>query len=178
MAVPSLTTFADKAFISDGNASVTPLASTVIFTGDSEDVSQFSSITVNIFTDQDSATKGIKLQFSTDATNWTSSEIDEYDASVDTEGKTYLLTVEARYFRVVFANGATAQTEFRLQSIYNVRKSGKLNVGVVDIEDTDILAKLEINNSTLKSIKCTNENILVELKKLNTIMSEIGDIDE
>lgn len=107
---------AQSGFISSNNSSTTVLAGAAVFTGVSEDVSGYQSITVTAFANQVSAAGGLSLQFSPDNVNWDTSHT--YTVSVSAP-RTVTEQVYARYFRVVYTNGATTQTAFRLQTIYN-----------------------------------------------------------
>jgi hypothetical protein len=87
-----------------------------VFTGTSEDVSAYSSIIVNVFADQASATDGLSLQQSSNGTNWDNLDVFTIPAST---GKAFFVPVQAKFFRVVYTNGGVANTAFRLQTIYN-----------------------------------------------------------
>lgn len=107
--------FAQPGFLSAKNSSSTPLGGNAVFTGTSEEVLPFKSVGIFVFTDQASATSGLSLQFSTDATNWDLS----YTATVSAStSKSLSIPVQARYFRLVYTNGAVAQGSFRLQTIF------------------------------------------------------------
>jgi hypothetical protein len=98
-----------------GNSSTVALAASGVFTGTAFDVTGFASINVNVFANVDSATSGLAVQFSTDGTNWDHSHSTTYTAGT---GKGYIFNAEYRYARVVYTNGATLQTTFRLQTIF------------------------------------------------------------
>jgi hypothetical protein len=87
-----------------------------VFTGTGEDVSDYASITVSLIASHASATDGLALQQSHDNTNW--DYVDNYTLSAAT-GKQYAQQVSARYFRIVYTNGGTNQTSFRLQTIFH-----------------------------------------------------------
>lgn len=99
-----------------GNSTVTPLGGGATFTGTSIDVQGYTNVVVNVTADVDSATDGIKLQFSPDNTNWASSEEFTFDQSAVPD-RMFQSGVMGQYFRVVFVNGAGAQGTFRLQSV-------------------------------------------------------------
>ena len=97
------------------NSSSTPLGISGVFTGTATDVLEFSAITVNIDSDEDSAADGIQLQLSSDGTNWDSSRDFTYTAA--NNGSAFQLATVAQFFRVVYTNGGTGQGTFRLQTI-------------------------------------------------------------
>ena len=74
--------------------------------------SRYSYITVLVYADQNSAasaTAGVALEFSSDGTNWDDSQVNSFTAgsSAPNAGQTYGSAVRAKYFRVVYTNGAS-----------------------------------------------------------------------
>ena len=97
------------------NSSTTPLAANGVFTGAAFNVTGYVAINVNVKSDVPSATGGIKVEFSPDGTNWDHSHSTTYTAAT---GVGYIFNVEYKFARVVYTNGATPQTYFRLLSIF------------------------------------------------------------
>lgn len=101
------------AVVSAGNSSTTPLAGGASFTGTSVDLTgtSFTSIQVQSIADKVGT---VQIQFSTDNTNWdhtiTGTAAVASSASIATG-------IHGRYARVVYVNGAQAQTYFRLQTL-------------------------------------------------------------
>lgn len=114
-----------NSLVSTVNSTTANLASNATFTGTSEDVSEYSTVMVTIFTDQVSATDGFSFQFSSNGTNWDFSDTFTIPAST---GKTFSIGVAARFFRVIYTNGATATTALRIQVLYS--KASKKNSSV------------------------------------------------
>jgi hypothetical protein len=85
-----------------------------VFTGTSTEIKDCGVVFVNTFSDQASATDGLSIQQSPDGTNW--NHTDEYTVAANS-GKNFSLNPHSQYYRVVYTNGAVAQTVFRLQSI-------------------------------------------------------------
>lgn len=102
--------------VSSFNSSTTPLGISGVFTGTAEDVSEFATVSIAIFSDVASVVNGLSIQFSVDGTNW--DHTDGYTIMAAT-GKTFTIGRVARYFRIVYTNGTTAQNTFRLQTILN-----------------------------------------------------------
>lgn len=96
------------------NFPTAPLAAGETFTGVWVDVHAYAAISVVIFTDQPSATNGAVVEFSTDAVNVARSVSTTIPANV---GSYFALAPEARYYRLRYTNGATAQTVLRGQAI-------------------------------------------------------------
>lgn len=114
-----LTTISTNGLVSANNSSSTPLAISGAFTGTSDDVTQYGYINLYVFSDVASAVNGLSIQQSANNTNWDVQ--DNYTVPAAT-GKTYSVPRTGRYFRVVYTNGGTIQTAFRIQTLYT--KSG------------------------------------------------------
>jgi hypothetical protein len=102
--------------LSTVNSTTAVLAGAAVFTGTGEDVLNYNEIRVTVTASHASATDGLSIQQSTDNTNW--DVIDTYTIPAATN-KTYSVPRQGRYFRIVYTNGATLQTSFRLQTILN-----------------------------------------------------------
>lgn len=98
-----------------GNSSVTPLGANAVFTGAAFEVTKYISLNVNVASNVASATNGVTVQFSPDGTNWDHSHSTTYTAA---SGLGYVFNVEFKFARVVYTNGAVAQSYFRLQTIF------------------------------------------------------------
>lgn len=122
----ALTTMTDKSQItniagsvSSGNSTTTPLpgdtgGSDHIFEGASLDILNCGIVFVNVYADVASATDGLSIQQSSDGTNW--DHDDNYTIAAGAT-KNFSINPHAQYFRVVYTNGAGAQSAFRLQTI-------------------------------------------------------------
>jgi hypothetical protein len=98
-----------------GNSSTVALGSGGVFTGTAFDITSYAAINVNVKSDVASATNGVKVEFSPDGTNWDHSHSTTYTG---TTGVGYIFNAEFRFARVVYTNGASAQSFFRLQTIF------------------------------------------------------------
>ena len=120
-----------------------------MFIGSWEDVSDYSTISVIVNTNVASATSGLQMQFSIDQTtvDW------QQSLMIQTGGDVGVVTVAARYFRILYTNGASAQSTFRVQSIYTYYLSSPPQATLGDtISDTSLVA---LNRSILTG-KTTN----------------------
>lgn len=105
------------------NSTTTPLGSNGVFTGTIEDALYYTQIEVCVFSDVDSAPLGMSLQFSdvNSATVFnnpiTQGAIHIKDSV--TSNSYYYKKYEAisRYFRIVYTNGSSSQSVFRLKVI-------------------------------------------------------------
>lgn len=129
--------------IDTGNSTNTPLAGNATYTGTWTDVLNASTITVTIFTSHASASNGFKFQTSTNGTDWDDGDLYTISATSAGEAKTYSFGVTARYYRIVYVNGPTLQTAFRLQTIihYMATKSSSHRIGdsIVDDDDAELV---------------------------------------
>lgn len=104
--------------VDPGNSSVTPLGIGGVFTGTAFEVTKYAAINVCVASDVPSATDGVKLEVSEDGTNWDHSHSTTYSSAT---GVGYIFNAEFKYARVVYTNGAVAQTYFRLQTIFKTQ---------------------------------------------------------
>jgi len=100
--------------VDNNNSSTTPLGISGVFTGTATEILNCGVVFVSVATDQASATDGLSIQQSSDGTNWDHS--DDYTIASGA-AKNFSLNPFAKYFRIVYTNGTTAQTYFRLQCI-------------------------------------------------------------
>jgi hypothetical protein len=101
--------------ISTNNSTTTPLGISGVFTGTGDDVSSYDSITVQLDSDVDSATDGMTFQFSIDNTNW--DDVYPFSYLTANDSRHFQFPVTGQYFRLVYTNGGTGQTHFRVQTI-------------------------------------------------------------
>lgn len=94
-----------------GNSSTTPLGISATFTGTGIDISSYAVITITVFADEDGT---LKVEFSPDNTNW---DFSLPYTIVGGAAERVQIGPLGRFFRVVYENGAQAQTVFRLQTI-------------------------------------------------------------
>ena len=109
-----------NSIISTVNSSVAALGISTTFTGTAEDVTEYLEAHVYVFADQASATDGLQMQQSSNGTNW--DIVDSYTILANA-GKTFSVAVTGKFFRLVYINGATANTVFRLQVKYGKSSS-------------------------------------------------------
>jgi hypothetical protein len=103
--------------VSTLNSTTATLGISGNFTGTGEDISRYSSITIQIDSSHDSATDGMTFEFSSDNTNWDDVYLWTYLAADG--ARRFQFPVTAQYFRVNYTNGGTGQTHFRVQTIFH-----------------------------------------------------------
>jgi len=100
--------------IDTANSSNTPLGGGLAFTGAWTNVLGYLQLQIMVFADQISAIGGFAVQFSSDGVHMDHQHTYTIDANV---GETFQMQCHAQYYRIVYTNGAVAQTAFRMQTI-------------------------------------------------------------
>lgn len=106
--------------VDDGNSTATPLAGDAVFTGTAFNTLDFGFIFLTVFSDVPSATDGLSVQQSSDGINWDNTDEFSIPAGI---GKTYSIQPAAKWFRIIYTNGSSEQTDFRLQTIFKKTSS-------------------------------------------------------
>lgn len=101
--------------IDSNNSSTATLLASATFTGVATEVLDGQNVAINIHTSHDSAVDGMKFQFSSDGSNWDIEHPFTYSAT--NGGRHFQFGAHAKWFRVVYINGGTGQTHFRLQTL-------------------------------------------------------------
>ena len=120
--------------VSSLNSNNVNLALNAVFTGTGENVSAFSNIKVSIFSSHVSAVDGLQIQQSSNNVDWDASDIYTIPA---TTNKSFSVPVNLTFFRILYANGATATTSFRLQVIFNTQDKQPSSVKPQDARPND-----------------------------------------
>ena len=123
--------------VSTGNATTTPLGANATFTGTWEQTVDYATLSVTVYANVPSATDGMKFEWSGDGVN-----VDEDEAitlSTVHPGRAMASNVRGRYFRIRYTNGGTAQTTFRLGTVYRPSGMGANNHPLTEVfEDTTL----------------------------------------
>ena len=125
--------------VDTNNSSTVSLGTAAVYTGTATNISSCGIIFVNVYSDQASATDGLSIQQSSDATNW--DHADDYTVPA-ASGKNYSINPHAKWMRVVYTNGTVAQTEFRLQTICKGNSkpsSHRIQDAIVDDDDSELV---------------------------------------
>jgi hypothetical protein len=129
-----------RGMICSGCSTSTPLLAGATFTGTAHDVLDYGIIFVSAKSDVASGTDGLSLQQSPDGTNW--DVTDEYTLAADV-GKTFAFQPAMKYFRVVYINGASDQTYFRLQTTFkktnSLDSSHRISDSIVQDDDARLV---------------------------------------
>lgn len=109
------------------NSTDTPLGSGATFTGSWVDCEKYAGIAVTITTDQLSAINGVKIEFSDDQAGTKILRTLSTTVPPVSDGIFFFVPKEGSYYRIVYENGATAQTVFCLSAILQTTSSGNVN---------------------------------------------------
>lgn len=124
----------NNALVSTVNSSTVNIAASGTFIGTAEDASDYSHISVTIFSSHVSATDGLQLQHSHDGTNWDFTDMFTIPAAT---GKQFSAGVSAKFFRILYTNGATLTTSFRLQVIYSKATKKSSSIRALDARSVE-----------------------------------------
>jgi hypothetical protein len=105
--------------VSTLNSTSTPLGAGASFTGTAEDITSYSGVVIGLVADRAGT---LNVQWSSDGTNWNPAESIAFTPSTPGTPDDFLYsgTPEAKYFRINYVNGGTAQGTFRLQTVFKV----------------------------------------------------------
>jgi hypothetical protein len=158
--------------ISTDNSTTTVLDADEVFTGTTEDITDAAIIIVSLKASHASATSGLSIQFSPDGINWDND--DSYTIPAAT-GKTFSAQPAGKYMRIVYTNGGTLQTYFRLQTIVkhgNTKPSShRVQASIIDDDDAELVMavpKLRTAQDNYVSGSATNAgNYKISLEEYN-----------
>lgn len=102
-----------QGFVDAGNSSIVALGIGGVFTGAAIDITDYATVQVSVATDVASASNGLSVQYSSDGTNWDH----KHEFTVPAPGISYSLPAEMQFMRIVYTNGAVAQSYMRLETI-------------------------------------------------------------
>ena len=161
--------------VSTVNSSTLVLAGGAAFTGTSEDVTEYASIVVSVFASSLSAVDGLSVQQSSDGTNWDHADVFSIPA---TTGKTFSSPVQGKFVRVVYTNGATLLTAFRLQTIYHKQAKKGSTIRPQDARSNDndmeetLAHQMLFNGATWDRARgSTATGLLTEVSRINELRS-------
>lgn len=151
-----------ESYIDSNNSTETFLVADDVFTGDSTDVMNAAVIRISIATDQPSVTDGLSVQFSKDATNW--DWCDEYTILGPSYKEEISISPSAQYYRIVYTNGSSDQTYFRLSSMIKAvntkHSSHRIKDELTEQDDVEVnksvIAYNDTNDGTINNVSIQN----------------------
>lgn len=164
------------AHVSTDNSTSTPLDADATFTGEWEDITNFGVIQVVVNSSHGSATDGLKIEFSTNASDVDSDDTFTIPANT---GKPFSAQAQAQYFRIKYTNGSTLQTHFRLQTVlkpYYIKPSSHRIQDAIISDDDAELVKAVITGKRVDGVfanaNLTNgNNLKISLEELESGIS-------
>lgn len=164
-----------------GNRTNTPLGINGVFTGSGwQDTLDYGVLSVNISTDQASATDGLDVQWSNDGTN-----IRDHDKFTMLAGdsKTFTFGPAERYYRLVYTNGAVAQTAFHLNPLlrrcYVKPSSHRITDSIVGQDDAELVKSVLTgldDTGVFRNVKCSLDGALSTFEKSSGLSIASGDV--
>lgn len=159
--------------ISTNNSTTDLLGAGETFVGVSDAINGYGIIYINVYSDVASAMDGLKIEQSTDGTNWDHCDEFTIPAAI---GKNFSINPHAEYLRVQYVNGSTGQSEFRLQTILkSIGKSSSHRIqDPISTDDDAELVKSVItglkDNGSFDNASLTNRG------QFKVSIEEYGDI--
>ncbi len=138
------------------NSSVALLSAAGVFTAPVADVERYNSATIFCDSDQDGS---LVIQYSTDGTNFDLVKTITLDTSISST-EAHTVSIPAKYFRVVYTNGAVDQTHFRLQTVFHEGYVGTKSIssGGVLTDTADVTLVRATNDFTLDVARGLDSN--------------------
>lgn len=149
--------------VSTNNSTTSVLSGGAVFTGTSDSVVNYASIMVSVFASHASAADGLSLQQSSNGTNW---DITDTYTIPATTGKVFTINPSSSFFRIVYTNGATLQTSFRLQVVYKYIAATESSQRATDgyTNETDLQQQqaflMGYNGTTWDRVRTTGTGVL------------------
>lgn len=165
----------NQSIVDAGNSSITPLIGGATFTGAWTETTNYTNISIAVAPNVASATNGLVLQWSMDGA--TVDDTDVFTIAANAK-KQFTFGVTHKYFRVVYTNGATGQTTFRLQTMLHTGapkpSSHRIQDTIVDDDDGELgisVLKLRTAQNNYVSGAATNSgNFKVSLEEVNGVV--------
>ena len=146
-----------------GNSTNIPLDADEAFEGTPVEIKDYGVIYVTTTSNVASAEDGLSVQQSSDGINW--DHTDEYTINADTN-KTFSFQAGAQFGRVIYKNGSTDQSYFRLQTIlkkgYGKPSSHRIQDNIVDDDDAELVKAVLTGkaNGSFKNVLTTDDGDL------------------
>ena len=156
------------------------LGSGGIFTGVAFEILSCGIVFVNISSDVASAADGLSIQQSPDGVNW--DHTDDYTVSAGAN-KNFSINPHARFIRIVYTNGTSSQTDFRLQTICkggNCKESShRIKDSIIGDDDCELMKAAltgENGDGQWHNIKTTSDGNLTISDNSNGLAIAEGNV--
>ncbi len=186
----SLTVDVTPSVVDSNNSSTATLGIDAVYTGTGTDILAYAGVSVIVDSSHDSATDGMLFEFSTDDTNWDKIHTFTYVAA--DSARVFQFPVHSQYFRIVYTNGGTGQTTFRVQTILLQNTPVQTTHRLLDNVDPDrsvtvvksaIIAQAAGSGDFVPLQATAGANIKVSVEEINGTAAlpagtnNIGDVD-
>ncbi len=160
-------TNAPEGGVDNGNSTTTPLSGTGVFEGTFSDTQGYTSTSIFVKSDQDSATGGLQIIHSSDGVTDERVISFSYIAADNPQGLIYLIPSSTKYFRLKYTNGAVAQTGFTTSIKYETspQQIPSLPIGLpisdntlANVTKSVIIGRNDVG--TLNNVATDNQNHL------------------
>jgi len=101
--------------VDTNNSTKVLLGANQTFTGIASNTLDYAIIFVTVYANVASATDGLKIQFSSDGIIWHDGDV--YTINANTMDETFSINPYRKFYRIVYVNGASNQTNFDLECI-------------------------------------------------------------
>jgi hypothetical protein len=146
--------------ISADNSTVVQLDPDEVFTGTWENVVDKGAVVIGIITDQDSATDGLSIEWSSDGVSKVQDDVFTISAN---NGKVFTFTPANAYFRVVYTNGSSGTATLDIQTVckpFGFKSSShRIQDSIVDDDDATLVKSVltgKDEDGDYINIGCTN----------------------
>ena len=163
------------------NSTTNLLGGDGVFTGGWDDTLYYSSIIVSLRSDVSSATNGFVAEFSDDQSYVVS---DDTYTLLGGGGKTYSFQPSARYFRIVYTNGVSAQGEFlvstQLKQGYVKPSSHRIGDEIVGEDDAELVKAAltgQDHNGHWHNVRTTHDGDLLVSDTSSGLSIARGDVE-
>jgi hypothetical protein len=169
-----------RGHICEDNTTLDNLSSGGIFTGDWQDTLDYINVAIGVSTNQDSATDGLIVQWSTDGVS-----VNDVDTFTILANKPKIFTFQParRYVRVQYTNGATATTSFnietRLSRVMGKPSSHRIQDNIVGQDDAELVKAVNTGlapDGTFKNVNVTNDADLLIADNSNGLSIARGNV--
>jgi hypothetical protein len=141
--------------VDTANSTEVALGSDEVFTGSWVEITDFATISVIYESDVEGANNALRMQFSIDGSTVLREKLITPQLQQDGSGNyggVHMLATVAKWFRVVYTNGSSAQSSFQLQTILsqvrNKHLTSSLNQIITDSDDVELTRGVIMGKTT------------------------------
>jgi hypothetical protein len=141
------------------NSTETALSANGFYVGGADDLLNYSAVTILIHADVASASNGLIIQFSGDASDWHNGEVYTIPSN---STKFFTPPVQARYMRLLYTNGTDNQSDFHIHTVlkkYPVKwSSHNIDDPIKDQDDAELVKAVltgKANGDGYKNVRTT-----------------------